>query len=299
MAFQPQKCASRVHSANFRVFWQEGTESIETGNARSDAMDLTKRSLSSHVGWKQVWATLPLAGAIVLSGCGSQLAAPSPLTETPTNAFSGPNQSATKAMSLQIAQNFSDAKYVKIFDNLAKRPSGIYWGESEYVIVGGGGNSQFPDNQIAGAFTPSANQTATVIEAAIVNPVVGDYGSTGFSLSVNQDNKGIPGKALITAQLPGLPNNGLGWCCAMVIGKIPSGLPLSGDKQYWLVLSGQSAQSSDGAGWDMNAVDQLHPFLEAVYCAYASKCPSGVPGWYPFQMGLFGTGAAFAVLGSK
>jgi hypothetical protein len=299
MAFQPPKCCSRVHSAKFRVFWQEGTLTIETDNARIDAMDLTKRSLLSLMGWKQVWATLPLAGAIVLSGCGGQLAAPSPLTEAPTNVLSGLNHSATKAMSLQIARNFSDAKYLKIFDNLAKRPSGIYWGESEYVIVGGGGNSQFPDNQVAGAFTPSANQTATLIEAAIVNAVVGGYGSTGFGLSVNQDNKGVPGKALITAQLPGLPNNGLGWCCAMVIGKIPSGLPLSGGKQYWLVLNGQSAQSNDGAGWDMNAVDQLHPFLEAVYCAYASKCPNGVPGWYPFQTGFFGTGAAFAVLGSK
>jgi hypothetical protein len=202
-------------------------------------------------------------------------------------------------MSLQIARSFPDTKYVKIFDNLATLPSGKYWGESTLVIVGGGASSTYPDNQLAAAFTPAANHTATVIEAAIVIPVIaGGYGSTGFTLSVNKDSKGVPGKALISASLPGLPSNGLGWCCAMVIGKIPAGLALSGGKQYWLVLNGQGAQSSDAAGWDMNATDQVHPFLDAVYCAYASKCSNGL-GWHAVQIDFFGTGAAFAVLGSK
>jgi hypothetical protein len=202
-------------------------------------------------------------------------------------------------MSLQIARSFPDTKYVKIFDNLATLPSGKYWGESTLVIVGGGASSTYPDNQLAAAFTPAANHTASVIEAAIVIPVIaGGYGSSGFTLSVNKDDKGVPGKALISASLPGLPSNGLGWCCAMVIGKIPAGLALSGGKQYWLVLNGQGAQSSDAAGWDMNATDQVHPFLDAVYCAYASKCSNGL-GWHAVQIDFFGTGAAFAVLGSK
>jgi hypothetical protein len=256
-------------------------------------MNLAVRNLVSRM---RVWATLPLAGAIVLSGCGGHLGA-SPVTEAPANTLAGPNRSAVRTMSLQIARSFSDAKYLKIFDNLAQRPSGTYWGESWFVIVGGDGNSQFPDDQVAAAFTPSANQTATVIEAAILNSGLG-YGSTGFILTVNQDDKGVPGKTLLSAQLPGLPNNGLGFCCALVIGKIPSGLPLRGGKQYWLVLNGQSAQSTDGAGWAMNATDQAHPFLDAVYCAYTSKCANG-PAWHTFQGTLFGTGAAFAVLGSK
>jgi len=261
-------------------------------------MDLTKRSLSSLTGWKQLWATLPLAGAIVLNGCGGHLVAPSPGTQAPTYTLSGPSRGATKSMSVRVARNFSDAKLVKIFDNLGQLPSGKYWGGSELVIVGGSGNSTFPDNQLAAAFTPSANHTATVIEVAAVSPTLYGYGSSGFVLSLKADDKGVPGKALFSAQLPGLPNNGLGLCCAVVIGTIPSGFALSGGKQYWIVLNGQGAQSSDAAGWDMNATDQVHPFLDAVYCADASKCGNG-PGWYPFQGTPFGTGAAFAVLGSQ
>ncbi len=246
---------------------------------------------------KQWRAALSLTGLIIVAGCGGHLFGSSPVTEAPTNVLARPNRSVTKAMSLQITRSFSDANYLKIFDNLAQRPSGKYWGGTEFVIVGGDGNATFPDNQFAAAFTPSANQTATVIEAAIINSGF-SYGSTGFTLTVNQDENGAPGKTLLSAQLPGLPYNGLGLCCALVVGKIPSGLPLSGGQQYWLVLDGQGAQSSDAAGWAMNATEQLHPFLDAVYCAYGSKCSNG-PGWYTFQGTLEGTGAAFAVLGSK
>jgi hypothetical protein len=283
-----------VHSATFRVVWQEVTQAFETVRARIDAMVLTE---VKFMGWKQLLALLPVAGVIALSGCSGHSVGPSPGTEVATNMRSGPNHMTTKIMSVQIAQSFPDAKYVKIFDNQAQHPSGKYWGGTEVVIVGGSGDSLFPDNQIAAAFTPSANHTAAVIEAAIVNPGLG-MGTSGFVLSLNQDDNGVPGTALLTAQLPGLPNNGLGLCCAEVVGTIPNGIALSGGKQYWIVLSGQNGQTSDGAAWDQNATDQMHPFLDAAYCAYASKCPSG-PGWYPFQGSVFGAGLAFAVLGSN
>ena len=249
------------------------------------------------MGWKHLRSLVPLVGVIALSGCGGHSIGPSPSTEMSANMRSGPPRASTKIMSLQFVQSFPDANYVKIFDNLAQHPSGKYWGGTEIVIAGGNGNSTFLDDQIAAAFTPAANHTATVIEAAIVNPNLG-MGTSGFVLSLNQDNNGVPGTALLTAQLPGLPDNGVGLCCALVVGKIPSGIALSGGQQYWLVLNGQSGQSSDGAAWDENAVDQLHPTLDAVYCSFASKCPNGT-GWYRFQGGGFGAGLAFAVLGSN
>lgn len=242
---------------------------------------------------------LALASAMVLNACGGQSVGPSPGSEASTTMRSGSNHRTAKSMSVRIydaTQSFPDAKYVKIFDNLGRRPAGKYWGGAPFAIVGGGGNSEFPDNQFAAAFTPSANHTASVIEVGIVASQLG-YGSAGFSLSVNQDDNGVPGTALITAQLPGLPQNYPGLCCAMVVGTIPSGLALSGGTQYWLVLNGQSALPSDGAGWEQDDTDQLHPFPDAVYCAYATKCSNG-PGWYTFQGDDFGTGAAFAVLGS-
>lgn len=248
---------------------------------------------------KQLPAALSLAVAIVLSGCGGHLVGPSAGSATSANALSGPSRGGTKRMSLKIyeAQSFPDVKYVRIFDNMGRRPAGKYWGGAPFAIVGGGGNSEFTDDEFAAAFTPSANHTATVIEAAIVASTLG-YGSGGFSLSVNQDDNGVPGSALITAQLPGLPQNYPGLCCAMVIGTIPSGLALIGGTQYWLVLNGSGALASDGAGWEQDDVDQVHPYLDAVYCAFASKCANG-PGWYTFKGDDFGTGAAFAVLGSQ
>ncbi len=259
-------------------------------------MDLTKSTFTS---WKRSLATLPLTAAVVLSGCGAHLLGPSSGTDASTNVLSGPNRGAAKRMSVKIynAQSFPDAKYVRIFDNLARRPAGKYWGGAKFAIVGGGGNSEFPDNQFAAAFKPSANHTASVIEVPVVNSGLG-YGSTGFTLSVNQDDNGVPGTALTTAQLPGLPQNFPGLCCAMVVGTIPTGLALSGGTQYWLVLDGQSALGSDGAGWEQDDTNQLHPFLDAVYCAYASRCSNGT-GWYTFQGDDLGSGAAFAVLGSQ
>jgi hypothetical protein len=247
--------------------------------------------------WKQLLAMLPLAGVIALSGCGGHSIGPSPGAQGSTNMFSGPNPRAAQTMSVQIVRNFSDATYLRIFDNLAQHPSGKYWGGTEFVIVGGNGTSAFPDNQIAAAFTPSSNHTAAVIEVAAVNTGLG-FGTSGFTLSLNQDDGGVPGTALISAPLPGLPDNGKGLCCFLVIGKIPNGLALSGGKQYWIVINGQNGQTADGAAWDEDATDQLHPLLDAVYCAYASKCPSG-PKWYPFQGSFFGPGLAFAVLGSN
>jgi hypothetical protein len=259
---------------------------IEMPSARLNAMDFKK-------------LMLPFAVALVLSGCGGHLVGPSSGTEASTSGLSSAMRTATRRMSVKImnADSFPDAKYVRIFDNLARRPAGKYWGGAPFAIVGGSGNSEFTDDQFAAAFTPSANHTATMIEAAIVNSTLG-YGSAGFSLSVNQDDNGVPGTALITAQLPALPQNYPGLCCAMVIGTIPSGLALTGGTQYWLVLNGQGALATDGAGWEQDDTDQVHPFLDAVYCAYASKCANG-PGWYTFEGDDFGTGAAFAVLGSN
>jgi hypothetical protein len=259
----------------------------ETLDARMVAMDLRKWKFMR---WRAFLGALPLAGALALHGCGGHLVAPSPVTEA-----------SSKNMSVQANdfRSFSDAKSVKIFDNLAARPSGKYWGGAEVVIAGGNGGSTFPDTQIAAAFTPSADATATVIEVAAVCPGLYGYGcGGGFTLNLNQDNNGVPGTTLITAQIPEFPPN-IPLCCALIVGKIPSGLALHGGKQYWVVINGQKSQSTDLAAWDENTTDQLHPFLDAVYCAYAAKCPKG-SGWYPFQESVgFGTGLAFAVLGGS
>jgi hypothetical protein len=241
------------------------------------------------------WYALPLAAAIVSSGCGGHFSGPTPLTETPAGNISQ-SQRASTSMTVRIAdaRSVPNAKLVKIFDNLGTSPSGPYWGGVQVVVVGGSGNAVFPSTQMAAAFTPKTSASATEIKVAAVSPTIG-YGDSGFVLSVNEDDKGVPGKALITAQLPGLPENPP-LCCSLVVGKDANGLSLKAGRQYWVVISGQNAQSGNAAGWNEEATDQLHPFLDAVYCSYAPKCQNGV-GWYTFQGLDFGSGMAFAVLG--
>jgi hypothetical protein len=239
---------------------------------------------------------LALATAIAMSGCGAHSGGTPPLTETSNN-VGALGQRAGTSMTVRIAdaRTVQDAKLVKIFDNLGASPSGPYWGGVQVVIVGGSGNSEFPSTQIAAAFTPSASASATEVEVAAVTPSLPGYEGSGFTLSVNVDDKGVPGKALITAQLPDLPSDPP-LCCSLIVGKVPHGLSLKADKQYWVVISGQSAQSGNAAGWTEEATDQVHPFLDAVYCSYAPNCQNGA-GWYAFKGDDFGSGLAFAVLG--
>jgi len=165
-----------------------------------------------------------------------------------------------------------------IFGNLAtKYPKGLYWCCDSLIVQGPG---QGYEVWTAVAFTPSAKATVTKVTVA-----VGYETSTknyDVLLSLNADNKGVPGRALKTWKITfpgGKPV--LGSCC--VVKSKTGSVPVSANTQYWVVLSTE-ADSDIWAGWNLNDKDELDHILYAQYI-------NGV--WTTYS----DSGPAFAVYG--
>jgi len=173
--------------------------------------------------------------------------------------------------------NVAPSGLVTIFNNIGgKYPQGVYWCCTGYDIIGPAQGEQW----MATAFTPSANHTVTRIEVAVGYLL----GTNGVVLSLNDDNNGVPGKALKSWNALGLPSFG---CCALVVKSDGSGIPIRAGKQYWVVLSTNSHESDTVAAWNLNDTDQVD-FVTAA--TYTNKQ------WSAFQMS---PGLAFAVKGSN
>jgi hypothetical protein len=179
--------------------------------------------------------------------------------------------------------NIQDSGLVTIFSNLAaKYPKGEYWCCTGYNVMGP--DSGAGEQWMGAAFTPSADHTVTRIEVA------GGYsqqGTNGVVLSLNDDNKGVPGKALKTWNVSGLPR--FGTCCALVVKSDSSGIPVSAGKQYWVVLSTNSHELDTVDAWNVIDTDQVDPATVATYPGTSNK-------WTAFQTT---PGLAFAVKGSN
>jgi hypothetical protein len=219
--------------------------------------------------WKM--PALPLVTSVFLSACGGH--------------------SITPAAQVAAPANFARAKLVTIVSNLASYRSGPYWAFEGSPVTGPEGQQGFPENWRAVAFSPSANHTATVIEVAVAL----DSGTDGLALSLNRDDKGVPGKAIATAQLSNLP--AFGTCCTIETATLAKGASLKAGTRYWVVVSTNDSELTTNAAWMYNDTDQVDSFLEASYCP--SNCGSG-SGWTPYQSDtVSGSELAFAVLGSN
>jgi hypothetical protein len=170
---------------------------------------------------------------------------------------------------------------ITIFSNLAARyPKGAYWCCQGYNVMGS--NSGAGEQWIGAAFTPKADHTVTKIAVAAG---YSQQGTNGIVVSINDDNNGVPGQALQTWNVTGLPR--FGDCCALVIVSDASGIPVSAGKQYWIVLSTNSNEMSTVDGWNVNDTDQVDPETLASYT-------NGQ--WTAFQAA---PDVGFAVLGSN
>jgi hypothetical protein len=87
--------------------------------------------------------------------------------------------------------------------------------------------------------------------------------------------------------LSNLPNFGV--CCTLVTGTYTSGIPVSGGKQYWVVLKTNGTELDTVDGWNVEDTDQVNPATLAVY-------PGTHNAWNVFQAT---PGVAFAVEGSN
>ena len=186
----------------------------------------------------------------------------------------------------------SDAALVKIFDNIGTAyPKGTYWCCEGYTITGPTALSGFPEYWEAGAFTPSANHTVTKVEVAVGFV----EGTNGLVLSINNDASGVPGTAIKSWSLSGLPT--FGSCCVVEARGDSAGIPVTAGTQYWIVLKTNSKESTTWAAFNVNDTDEVDAAPTAFYCSQdkGGSC-SNNDKW---TAGRSVPGPAFAVLGSN
>jgi hypothetical protein len=159
-----------------------------------------------------------------------------------------------------------------IYGNLATNyPKGLYW-----CCVGmdlsGPLEGEIWD---AAAFTPTANATVTKVTVGVGYM----FSSTTFDvlLSVNADNKGVPGKALKTWKIK-FPNGQpmFGSCCVVKSGT--GSVPISANTQYWVVLSTES-NSDIVAAWNIGDYDEIDKiptaqYVNGVWTVYSNPAPA-------------------------
>jgi len=182
---------------------------------------------------------------------------------------------------LPFSRMRSDASgLVTIFSNLAsKYPKGEYWCCSGYNVMGS--NSGVGEQWIAAAFTPDADHTVTKIQVG----AGWSDGTNGIVISLNKDNNGMPGKALKTWNVSGLPF--FGTCCAVLEVSSRTGIPISGGQQYWVMLSTNANEIDTVDAWNESDADQVD---QATVASYSDNQ------WHVFQTA---PGVAFAVKGSN
>jgi hypothetical protein len=179
--------------------------------------------------------------------------------------------------------NLRDSGLVTIFSNLAaKYPKGEYWCCTGYNVMGS--QSGVGEQWMAAAFAPSADHTVTRIEVAAG---WSQQGPNGVVVSLRRDSNGVPGKALKSWNVSGLPR--FGDCCGLVVASDAAGIPVSAGKQYWIVLSTNGNETNTVDGWNVVDTDQVDSATVATF-------PGTNNQWNAFQTT---PGLAFAVKGSN
>jgi len=182
----------------------------------------------------------------------------------------------------------SGAGLVTIFNNIAKAyPKGAYSCCDGYTVEGPAAQAGPKFWQAAG-FKPTANHTVTMIEvAASLNA-----GANEVILSLNSDANGLPGTAIKTWHLTGLPTAGT--CCAIEASTDAHGIPITGGTRYWIVMRPVSGSDTQ-AVWNVNDSNQVDSMKSAFYCSSPDGICQNNQKWTvePRLPGL-----AFAILGS-
>lgn len=138
----------------------------------------------------------------------------------------------------------ASSNLVKIYSNLGKG-SQVYNAISGYGILGPDAGQPWPESVGCG-FRPKADHTVTEIQVAATHV----QGTNALVVTLNEDNKGIPGKALHTWHFSNLPT--FGQCCALQTAKYAKGIPVKKGKLYWVVLSPQAKDKDTYDVWNNN-----------------------------------------------
>ncbi|HXM60546.1 MAG TPA: choice-of-anchor R domain-containing protein [Terriglobales bacterium] len=197
---------------------------------------------------------------------------------------------ATKPTPSVTRTERNEAGLVHIYDNLGTAyPKGEYWCCEGFTITGPTAITGFPEYWSAAAFTPSAAHTVTKVEVAV------GYveGYNGLIIGLYSDASGVPGKAIKTWSVTGLPN--FGACCAVATATDSTGISVTGGTQYWIVVKTNSKSSNTYGAWNVNDTDQVDSAPAAQYCSQdkGGSCSTNDK-WTAFSSQ---PGLAFAVLG--
>lgn len=138
----------------------------------------------------------------------------------------------------------ASSKLVKIYSNLGKG-SNVYNSIAGVGILGPDAGQPWPQSVGCG-FRPKADHTVTEIQVGATYV----QGTNTLVVSLNEDNKGIPGKALRTWHFSNLPT--FGSCCTLQTAKYSQGIPVKKGKLYWVVLSPQKKFQDTYDVWNNN-----------------------------------------------
>ena len=118
---------------------------------------------------------------------------------------------------------------VKIYSTLGTG-SHVYSVLSGIGILGTDTGQLFPE-MVANGFRPKADHVVTEIQVGVWHY----QGTNALAVSLNQDNHGVPGKALHSWHFSNLP---VMWsCCTLQTAKYTKGIAVKKGKSYWVVLS--------------------------------------------------------------
>ena len=158
-----------------------------------------------------------------------------------------------------------NAGLTTIYDNLGGHyPDGVYWCCTGLTIMGPDNKFGAPEYWEAAAFTPATSLSVTKISVALG---IGNAGEkfTDIMLSLANDNGGIPGTAIKTWKVRGMPS--LGSCCTVKTKTDFAGIPVAAGTQYWITVTTET-DSDVLAAWNLNDTKQLaaDAINEAYYC---------------------------------
>ena len=157
----------------------------------------------------------------------------------------------------------ASSKLVTIYSNLGKGKN-VYNAISGYGILGVDAGQPWPE-WVGCGFRPKADHTVTEIQVGATY----DQGTNTLLVSLNEDNNGIPGKALHTWHFSNLPV--FGQCCTLQTAKYAKGIPVKKGKLYWVVLRPQHQFKDTYDVWNNNFAGTQGTFSNNIGSGWASS----------------------------
>jgi hypothetical protein len=167
-----------------------------------------------------------------------------------------PSETITQALPLS-------SNLITIYSNLGKG-SNVYNASAGYGILGPDAGQPWPQSVGCG-FRPKADHTVTEIRVGATHV----QGTNTLVVSLNQDNHGIPGKALHAWHFSALPV--FGSCCTLQTAKYSTGIKVKKGQLYWVVLSPQKKFTDTYDVWNNNFRGQQGTFSNNIGSGWNSS----------------------------